>query len=359
MASGFSLPPPTPLEIHDQNTAEKWKKVNLAWNSYLLDMELNKKLEKVQAAALLTVLGEEAGDVYSTFTDWAEEEDQDKIAPVLQKFAEYCQPRKNVLFERYQLNLLRRQRVPCMGLESASCSFRHKKMKRIQWSMPQLYGEDKFLIMLGGLHIEKALWNALGDLLRGSGWTDVLTEAGIATSGTADSFLRASHITRTRHMHQVTALTLAKLQQDAFAKSQEQDSEKWRQEIIKGCPTFHFWDMILRTEIVVLAFIRSHRERDFTLYIECLEELMFLFFALDHVNYSRWASVHLRDMQSLPDKMRDLFSKFWVVQKISTRFSAIPIDQGQRRSRAADRKPDSIEQMANFWPRNGKACHTV
>ena len=26
MASGFSLPPPAPLEIHDPNVAEKWKK---------------------------------------------------------------------------------------------------------------------------------------------------------------------------------------------------------------------------------------------------------------------------------------------------------------------------------------------
>ena len=95
------MPPPTPLDIHDQNAAERWKKFNLAWNSYSLATELNKKSEKVQVATLLTVIGEEARDVYSTFTDWADEGDQDKIAPVLQKFAEYCQPRKNVPFVRY------------------------------------------------------------------------------------------------------------------------------------------------------------------------------------------------------------------------------------------------------------------
>ena len=206
--------------------------------------------------------------------------------------------------------------------------------KKIQWSMPQLYGEDKFLIMFGGLHIEKSLWNALGDLLRGSGWTNVLTEAGIATSGTADSFLKAAHITRTRHMHQVTALTLAKLQQDAFTKSEEQNFEKWRQAMIEGSPTFRFWDLILKIEITVLAFIRSHRERDFTLYVECLQALMFLFFALDHVNYSRWVSVHLRDMQALPEKLKNTFNKFWVIQKTCKRFSAIPIDQAHEQENA-------------------------
>ena len=104
MASGLNLPPPTPLDIHDQNAAEKWKKFDLAWNSYALATELNKKSEAVQVATLLTVIGEEARDVYSIFTDWAAEGDEKKIAPVLQKFAEYCQPRKNVPFERYRFN---------------------------------------------------------------------------------------------------------------------------------------------------------------------------------------------------------------------------------------------------------------
>ena len=93
--------------------------------------------------------------------------------------------------------------------------------KKIQRCLPHTHREDKILIMFGGLHIEKALWNALGSLLSGSGWTDALTEAGIVTWGTADSFLSASHITRTRHIHQVTALSLAKLQQNAFVRRNE------------------------------------------------------------------------------------------------------------------------------------------
>ena len=46
--------------------------------------------------------------------------------------------------------------------------------------------------MLGGLHIEMAVWNTLGDYLEDSGWTAALTQAGIASSGTADSFLKAT-----------------------------------------------------------------------------------------------------------------------------------------------------------------------
>ena len=103
MATGFNLPPPPPLEIHDGNIAEKWKKFRLAWSNYSLATELNKRSEAIQVATLLTVIGEEARDVYSTF-ECSDEENKSKIEPVLQQFADYCQPRKNVPFERYRFN---------------------------------------------------------------------------------------------------------------------------------------------------------------------------------------------------------------------------------------------------------------
>lgn len=49
-----------------------------------------------------------------------------------------------------------------------------------------------------------ALWNTDGDLLQRSGWTVALTEAEVASSGMTDSFLKAAHLTRTRHDHKVT-----------------------------------------------------------------------------------------------------------------------------------------------------------
>ena len=56
--------------------------------------------------------------------------------------------------------------------------------------------------MLGGLHVEMALWNVLGDLLDGSGWITALSEAEVGSSGVADSFLKAAHLTRTRYVVQ-------------------------------------------------------------------------------------------------------------------------------------------------------------
>jgi len=56
----------------------------------------------------------------------------------------------------------------------------------------------------------------LGNWLDGSGWTSALVQADIASPGTADSFIKVSHVTRTRHAHQVTAVTLYALLKAAY-----------------------------------------------------------------------------------------------------------------------------------------------
>ena len=103
MASGNLLPVPQPLEIHDSQAADKWKRFKRAWASYALATGLDEKAEKVQVATLLTVIGEEAREVFATFT-WAEAGDEAKINIVLRKFEQYCQTRRNVPFERYRFN---------------------------------------------------------------------------------------------------------------------------------------------------------------------------------------------------------------------------------------------------------------
>lgn len=37
----------------------------------------------------------------------------------------------------------------------------------MQWTFPETFGEDKFAVMLGGLHIEMALWAIPGTIVQG------------------------------------------------------------------------------------------------------------------------------------------------------------------------------------------------
>jgi len=61
--------------------------------------------------------------------------------------------------------------------------------------------------------------NLIGKWLDGSGWTSVIAEAGVTTSGVADSCLTSSHVKRSRYAHEVTIAALQYLKLEAFRQS--------------------------------------------------------------------------------------------------------------------------------------------
>ena len=216
--------------------------------------------------------------------------------------------------------------------------------KNIQWTWRSIFGEDKLLIMFGGLHIEMAAWKAVGTWMDGSGWTDALTQAEVATSGKADSYIQAAHLMRTRNAHGVTAASLYILQCQACddylgemeGTAERLNFETWCQEKARKHPQFKYWCLVLELELTVLMFVQSLRSSNFQLYVEVLVQLMPWFFALNRTNYSRWLSVHIRDMQQLPVKHPELVSEFeagkFTFQKTENAFSAMPLDQGHEQN---------------------------
>ena len=154
--------------------------------------------------------------------------------------------------------------------------------KQVQWHWPEKYGEDKFVLMFGGLHIEMAAFSSIGNLLKGSGWTSVLTDAGVASSGTAESFLTASSVTRTRQAHQVTAASLYRLMKTAYTdycneaienSNEVINFEDWCERRKLQSPQFQFWYLILSMELTILLLIRSFREANFALYCDAWQEV--------------------------------------------------------------------------------------
>jgi len=102
--------------------------------------------------------------------------------------------------------------------------------------------------------------------------------------------------------------------------------------MIHNSPTFAFWDRILQLQLLVLIFVRSHREKNFALYVQVLEALAPWCFALDRTNYARWLPVHIKDMKTLPPAIRDQFKKNWVFHKAKRPFSAMPLDQTHKQN---------------------------
>ena len=219
--------------------------------------------------------------------------------------------------------------------------------KQVQWQWPEMYGEDKFLIMFGGLHIEMAALKSIGTLLVDSGWTGALVEAGVASPGTAESFLTASSVTRTRMMHQITACSLYTLLKAAYTDfleetdgtlDEEPSLEAWCEHRKLLSPQFHFWYIVLSMELVIFLLIRSFREANFSLYCQSLAELIPYVFANNNVNYARWLPINYRDMVTLEQKHPQLAHDFqngkFVIHKSSRQFSAIAIDQAHEQANA-------------------------
>jgi len=62
--------------------------------------------------------------------------------------------------------------------------------KQIQWPWPDNFGENKLVVVMGGLHIELNVMKLLGDFLNGSGFTAILVQSDVITSGQADALLK-------------------------------------------------------------------------------------------------------------------------------------------------------------------------
>ena len=177
-------------------------------------------------------------------------------------------------------------------------------------------------------------------------WTAALVDADVASAGTADSFIKVANIKRTRKARQVTASALYVLLQKAYAKYQQELGDEdcalpfddWCGQQVSQVPQFHFWYLTLQLELLLLVFVRSIRQANFSLYVDSVAKILPWFFALNHYNYARWLSVHLLDMRALPQTAPDVAGKFnegfFTINKSSKHFSAIAIDQAHEQNNA-------------------------
>ena len=179
--------------------------------------------------------------------------------------------------------------------------------------------------MVGGLRIEMAAFKMLGKWVSGSGWVEAICNSGVATQGVAESFLTPSHLTRTRHAHQVTAASLFALMRSAYSDYKERmkdkeglmSEEEWKEAITGKCPQFLYWAYILSS---ILEKATS------TCICILYASLLPCMFAMDHGNYARLMSVHYRDMCILSSKQ--------AASLCTRRFSSIALDHAHEQVNA-------------------------
>ena len=96
------LLPPSPLSLQG-NLKENWRRFQQQFEIYLSATQIKGKNEEVKSSTFLHVIGPDALEIYNTFT-WENEGDEKKLSKIVEKFASYCNPKKNVAYERHIFN---------------------------------------------------------------------------------------------------------------------------------------------------------------------------------------------------------------------------------------------------------------
>ena len=92
---------PEKFSFDGPDVAPRWTRWEKEFRTYFIACEIKKKPKEVQVAILLNCAGPEAQEVHEQFTFETDDERKD-VDKVLEKFGEYCRPRKHVVFERYK-----------------------------------------------------------------------------------------------------------------------------------------------------------------------------------------------------------------------------------------------------------------
>ena len=196
--------------------------------------------------------------------------------------------------------------------------------------------------MIGALHTENMLWSVSGDSLCESGWTTVVTNSGVSTSGTAESYIGASHICRTRYVHTVSVAAIYLIQRRAYNEyvdinpGEIMSFEVWLTNLCHTNSQADYWNKSKELDLAILQFCKSCHTGDLDLHLESLEQLMGWITILDHHHYARNLPVYIRDLSILKDTHPGLYVEFkngnFMAQKSKKRFSKIGFDHCHEQS---------------------------
>lgn len=95
-----ALQPPPILQLTG-NVAENWRKFKQRFQVYLSAIGADDESDKTQASVFLHVVGDDALEVYNNF-QFRVQDDKIKLDKIMEKFEEYCIPKRNVTFERHR-----------------------------------------------------------------------------------------------------------------------------------------------------------------------------------------------------------------------------------------------------------------
>ena len=100
----FLFQPPTALRMDSSNLEEEWRFWEQKFDLFITASGASDKPEATRVAMFLHALGDAALKVYNAF-ELSDDERKD-LSVIKRKFRDYCTPRKNVVYDRFQFGKL-------------------------------------------------------------------------------------------------------------------------------------------------------------------------------------------------------------------------------------------------------------
>ena len=189
---------------------------------------------------------------------------------------------------------------------------------------------SNYFALFGQLHIEQCILVTHGQLIKGSGLLEILTENKFSMIGLS-AVVDVNNIKRARYTLQITLCSMFKLLSDAIPENCELSPYDWLTKKSTESTSFLYWKLVIDLEILILMYVRSIREGNFKLHVEILYLMLSWFFIFDHVHYARWLTIHWFDLFNLQSTFPDLFEQFsnggFTFQKSDRPFSRMGLDQ--------------------------------
>ena len=136
----------------DGNTSENWRRFQQQYEIYLTASCSEKKDDSVKIAILLNFAGEDAIEVFNIFQ--FPEGDEKKLDKVLEQFEWYYNPKKNVVFERYQFWQISQKDSETVDQFVTSLK---SKVKSCEYSAVDDMVRDKFVFSIRDLTVKERL----------------------------------------------------------------------------------------------------------------------------------------------------------------------------------------------------------
>ena len=195
---------------------------------------------------------------------------------------------------------------------------------------------SRVIIHIGAFHTMCAYMGALGHMMSGSGFEEVLIEANLCASGSIHKVMAGKHFNRAIRVHQCMLEALEGLMLDEFLQLETKHdlcSHTLLQQLASkpahksflacaACPecsefinsycqfknsirsgeygnTATFWIMYCDCVWTLMQYQRAIKENDFDNFLLTLRQMMAMMFAADRLNYAKYLPLYYTQMTSL------------------------------------------------------------